>query len=208
MKIVAISDTHGFHNQLTIPDGDVLVHGGDLSHGTGTPQQVWDFNKWLGTLPHKHKVMIPGNHDFPFENDPEFCRKVMTNCHLLINEEIVIDGVKFWGSPVTPWFHDWAYNVQRGEDIAAVWKKIPDDTDVLITHGPPFDVLDKVERGNFPVGCEELAKRVIQVAPKVHIFGHIHEGYGQLDFGGIKFRNVSICTFRYQPTNPPTVIDI
>lgn len=208
MKLVCISDTHGHHRRLTLPDGDVLVHAGDLSRGRGSIDQVQDFNNWLGELPYKHKVVIPGNHDFPFERDLPLMRSMMTNCHLLVDEEVVIDGIKFYGSPWQPWFHSWAYNLPRGEKLAAVWANIPDDTDVLITHGPPKDILDMTYWDQISVGCEELAKRVVEVSPKVHVFGHIHEGYGELEYGGIKFINASSCTLQYQPLNPPIVVNI
>ncbi len=208
MKIVAISDTHSYHREVTIPDGDVLVFAGDLSRGAGTPQEIKDFNTWLGELPHKHKIMIPGNHDFPFQTMPSMAPYLITKADLLIDQEIVIDGVKFYGSPWQPWFHDWAYNLDRGEPLREKWAKIPDDTDVLITHGPPHGILDVVRRGGMNVGCEDLAKRVVEIAPKVHIFGHIHESYGQLDFGGTLYVNASICTLWHEPTNPPVIIDI
>ena len=168
------------------------------------------FAKWLREQPFKHKVVIPGNHDLFVERSPMTARALMRGdgIHFLIDEEVVIDGVKFWGSPWQPWFHDWAWNAQRGPDIAQHWDRIPKDTKVLITHGPPFGILDTVDRGGFSVGCEELAKKVIAIAPKVHVFGHIHEGYGMLDFHGIKFVNAAAQNFNSDTLNPPIVVDI
>jgi Icc-related predicted phosphoesterase len=208
MRIVAISDTHGYHEELTIPDGDVLVCAGDISHGEGTMQQVRNFNDWFNRQPHKHKILVPGNHDFPFQDQAGAAAFAITKAHLLIDAEVVIEGIKFYGSPWQPWFHDWAFNAPKNGNLKDVWAKIPDDTDVLITHGPPKDILDRVDRGGYNVGCEDLAARVLEVVPRAHIFGHIHESHGQLDLYGIKFRNVSICTLRYDPSNPPTIIDI
>ncbi len=207
MKIVAISDTHRMHRQIELPPGDVLVHAGDIGIENSFEHLI-DFNDWLGTLPFKHKICIPGNHDFQIEYYPDQAKEIMTNGHLLINEEITINGIKFYGSPVTPRFHDWAYNVDRGPEIAEVWAKIPNDTDVLITHGPPYSILDRVRWGGYSVGCEELLKRITEVRPQVHVSGHIHEAAGQLEQDGILFVNASTCNLQYQPINPPITFDI
>jgi len=208
VRIVCISDTHGYHRKLDLPEGDILVHAGDFSRGRGSIDQVADFNDWLGELPYDHIVITSGNHDFPLERDLPLCRGMLTNCHLLMGEEVIIDGLKFYGDPHQPWFHNWAFNLPRGEKLAAVWANIPDDTDVLITHGPPKGVLDHTYWDNENVGCEALAERVIQVCPKVHVFGHIHEARGHINFGGIDFINASTCTLQYQPINKPYVVTI
>ena len=124
MKIVAISDTHGLHRSLEIPDGDVLIHAGDLTRH-GTLDDVREFNDFLGTLPHPHKIVIAGNHDFCFESDREACEELLTNCIYRQDQEVVIDGVKFYGSPWQPWFYDWAFNLERGPEIRAKWDLIP-----------------------------------------------------------------------------------
>ena len=104
MKIVAISDTHGLHEQINLPEGDVLVHAGDLGRSDTTLGKIHEFNSWLGSLPFDNIIFVPGNHDRPFERDPLNARALMTNCHVLVDEEIVIDGVKFYGSPWQPRF--------------------------------------------------------------------------------------------------------
>jgi len=130
-----------------------------------------------------------------------------------------IEGLRFWGSPWQPWFMDWAFNLPRkGEKLRAKWNLIPMDTDVLITHGPPYGVLDEVrprmtawgpaEEGSGHLGCEELAIRLAAVRPRVHVFGHIHDGYGIHKQAGTTYVNASICTEEYRPTNPPIVIDL
>ena len=207
MKIVAISDTHNQIHKMNIPDGDVLVHAGDATYN-GTVEEIHRFNEELGKLPHKHKIFTPGNHDFLFENNAEFAKKIMTNATVLMDEEIVIDGVKFYGSPWQPWFYDWAFNLARGEPLAKKWVEIPEDTDVLITHGPPKGQGDLVVRGYENVGCEDLLERVIKVKPEYHVFGHIHEGYGMTTGFGVTFVNASSCTLGYNPNNEPFVLEI
>ena len=205
MKIVCVSDTHNLCPK--IPDGDIFVHAGDLT-GRGTTQELQATASWIESLPHKHKIVIAGNHDFPLETNLLECREILTNCTYLHDSEVVIDGVKFYGSPWQPWFHSWAFNLQRGKQLEVVWNLIPEDTDVLITHGPPHGILDLTYWDNQNVGCEELAKRVLKVNPAVHVFGHIHEGYGELEFSGINFVNASSCNLQYQPINPPIVVEV
>lgn len=197
MKIVALSDTHGRHEQINVPGGDVLVHAGDFC-GYGTLEEVEAFNDYLGTLPHAHKIVVAGNHDWPFEREPEQAQKLLTNAIYLQDSGIVIDGVRFYGSPWQPEFFDWAFNLPRGSALAEKWAQIPGDTDVLITHGPPLGVLDRTMAG-LSVGCEDLAKALSQrIKPKLHIFGHIHEGYGLMDKQGTAYVNACCCDERYQ----------
>lgn len=206
MRIVAISDTHGMHNDLVIPLGDVLVHAGDMTL-RGKMEEVKEFHAWLERLPHKHKIVIAGNHDWPFEKDPEESRKALSTCHYLEDSSVTIEGIKFYGSPWQPWFMNWAFNLPRGEALKAKWKSIPVDTDVLITHGPPHGILDKVLDGSH-VGCEELTIRLKTLNVKAHIFGHIHEDYGSREINGCSYVNASICNSRYLPFNKPIVIDV
>lgn len=206
MKLVCISDTHNQHNLLSIPDGDVLIHAGDATN-LGTFQEINKFNQWLGTLPHKHKLYAAGNHDRLFESDYHTAKSLITNAIYLQDDEIVIDGIKFYGSPHTPWFHNWAFNIQRGEDIRVKWDRIPDDTDVLITHGPPYGILDK--EGDEHLGCEELLTRVNQLAKlKAHVFGHIHGGAGAFDHNGIVMVNASQLNRNHQPHGAVIEIEI
>jgi Icc-related predicted phosphoesterase len=218
MKIVCLSDTHGYHNRMKnpVPDGDVLVCAGDITV-QGEIQGVTGFAYWLSELPHPHKVIICGNHDFCFENS--FRRlaidtlKGVTGVHYLEDEEIVIDGIKFYGSPWQPEFCDWAFNLPRGEKLQEKWDRIPADTDVLITHGPPLGVMDHTYYDNIDVGCENLARTIMTrlTKLKLHVFGHIHEGYGFTKAhwdDGLTFVNASICDLRYNPINKPIEVDI
>jgi Icc-related predicted phosphoesterase len=190
MQIVAISDTHGKHRDLQpLPEGDVLIHAGYVSR-SGTKDQVTDFLDWFATQSHIHKIFIAGNHDFFFEESElkKISRIIPKNIIYLNDSGVEINGVKFWGSPITPWFNNWAFNRNRGSEIKKHWVLIPNDTDVLITHGPPFGILDETVYGK-RTGCEELFLRVYQVKPQYHIFGHIHEEYGAFTKGEITFVN-------------------
>jgi Icc-related predicted phosphoesterase len=189
MKIVCISDTHARHHLTVVPDGDILVHGGDITRH-GSLEDVESFDLWLGTLPHKHKVMICGNHDFCFQKQPAEARGRITNAIYLEDSGCEIEGLSFYGSPWQPWFFDWAFNLPRGEALAEMWAKIPLGVDVLITHGPPQGILDETNRGE-SVGCRDLLERVLKIKPRLHVFGHIHEAAGRLKIEDTIFVNAS-----------------
>lgn len=209
MRIVCVSDTHGMHNRIDMPIGDILIHCGDVGPGRTSVNYIQQLNEWFGAMKgyYKHILFTPGNHDFPFQTDFGFAKSLVPNCTLLFDEEIVIDGVKFYGSPWQPWFHNWAFNVERGPKIAEKWNRIPDDVDVLFTHGPPAGYCDMVVDGEH-VGCVDLLKRILKIKPKYHIFGHIHEAYGVDKNEHTTFINASICDLRYDPVNKPVVFDI
>ena len=204
MKFVFLSDTHCKHGEIKIPDGDFFIFCGDMS-SRGNLSEIESFSLFLQRLPHKNKLVIAGNHDFSFEderrNQVEDLIK-STGAEYLNDSGIQINGIKFWGSPIQPYFRDWAFQRERGEEIKKHWDLIPLDTDVLITHGPPLGILDKTRMGE-SVGCEELLKKVWEVKPKIHAFGHIHEGYGIVKKNEIVFINSSNLNFLYQYTNPP-----
>src|SRR5690606_1344256 len=209
MQIVAISDTHGKHRDLQpLPKGDVLIHSGDVSRG-GTKEQRTDFLKWFAAQNHTHKIFIAGNHDFFFEQaNPEEINSIIPDGVIYLNDSgMKINGVQFWGSPITPWFNNWAFNRDRGDEIKKHWELIPDDTNVLITHGPPFGILDETVYGN-RTGCEDLLLRVDQVKPKFHIFGHIHEDYGNFKKGETSFVNASVLDDWYVMKNQPKILKI
>lgn len=214
LRIVCISDTHSLHRKApTIPDGDVLIHAGDLTN-TGKLHEVAQFNAWIGELPHQHKIVIAGNHDFCFEQEAEEAESLLTHATYLRDSAHEIDGVKFYGSPWTPWFLDWAFNFPKkergsGELATRTWAAIPDDVNVLITHGPPCGLLDRVDDRPENVGCPFLMQR-IKALPRLrlHVFGHIHEGYGGIDKDGVVYVNASICNLRYRPINEPVVFEL
>lgn len=211
MKLVLISDTHGQEPEL--PEGDVLVHAGDLT-SMGTADQMVRALAWLQKEHEKfqHIVLVAGNHDFCCQDHPIDTERTMKGMgfHYLNDSEVVIDGIKFWGSPVQPWFHDWAFNRERGEEIRKHWDLIPEDTDVLITHGPPYDIMDKSIYGHERCGCEELREAVKRVDPQIHVFGHIHEGYGHDKMYGVRtdFYNASVLNIKYELANAPIEVEI
>lgn len=191
MRIVCVSDTHGRHRDLTLPPGDLLVHAGDLTR-RGRLDELEDFDRWLGSLDraYRDKVVICGNHDFCFQEQPQAARARVTNAVYLEDGSATVGGLTVYGSPWQPWFGGWAFNLARGPDLAAVWAKIPAGTDILVTHGPPAGILDRTVRGEF-VGCQDLLDRVWEVRPRLHVFGHIHEAAGRADVDGLTFVNAS-----------------
>lgn len=223
MKIVAISDTHTLHQHVQVPEGDVLVHCGDWTN-RGDLDDIKKFLEWFTGQPHKHKVFIAGNHELTLEFGGATRNKSLAmiskytndNTHFLENSSVMIEGLKFYGSPATPWFFNWAFNFQRGKDIAVEWAKIPDDVNVLITHGPSYGILDLVEdtlanKGrDLHQGCQDLKDRISYLRElEVHLCGHLHtDGGKSVKVAGVMYANAAICTERYQPINPPVVIDL
>ena len=208
MKVIAISDTHGYHDQLSLPSGDTLIHAGDVS-SRGSNQEIKDFLRWFSDLDYKHKIFIAGNHDFLFEQaESELIESLIPDNVIYLNDSgISIGGLNIWGSPVTPWFFDWAFNRHRGVDIKKHWDLIPQNTDILITHGPVYGVLDRTINGQ-RVGCEVLRDATYVIKPKVHICGHIHEAYGQVQILDTLYINASVLDVRYRLVNEAVVFEI
>jgi Icc-related predicted phosphoesterase len=214
MKIVFISDTHGLHGYFkSLPDGDMIIHAGDIS-STGTKNQVLNFLTWYSSLPYKYKIFIAGNHDFIFEKDPDFIKNNLPeNLIYLENSEIIIENIKFYGSPISPFFHNWAFNVSRGPEIQKYWDMIPVDVNVLITHGPPYNILDKVNNTfhnvEQNVGCKDLKNHIFKLKDlKVMAFGHIHEAAGYTQIDDMLFFNASSVDEHYVMKHDPIVIEI
>lgn len=205
MRLVLLSDTHMTHGRIVVPDGDVLVHAGD-STKRGTLAQLREVASFLRELPHAHKIIIAGNHDFGLQEDPELGGELFGSAYLC-DAEADAGGLRVWGSPWQPWFYDWAFNLPRGEALRAKWELIPSGIDVLVTHGPPMGVLDRTVVGE-DVGCEELRDAIAIVKPRLHVFGHIHEAYGARRVGETLCVNASNCTLAYQPDNPPIVVEL
>ncbi len=212
MRLVCISDTHGDHTGLVLPEGDVLIHAGDLS-AHGQRGETLGFMKWLGSRGFDKTLCIAGNHDTFMEQEPLLTRQFADDhgVELLNDSGIEWSGLKFWGSPITPRFYNWSFMRDPGESINAHWRLIPDDTDVLITHGPPYRIMDVVLRADGQgehAGCPSLLARVKDISPKAHIFGHIHECHGTLQQDGVTYYNVSTMNEHYKRTHLPVVIDI
>jgi len=192
MNIFAVSDTHQKHRKIKVPKCDVFVFAGDLSEFNRSTNHYIDFNDWLGEIDADEKLIIAGNHDELFQKNPEKARSYMTNCKYLEDDEIIINGVKFYGSPWQKWFYDWAFNLPAGSSwLKDKWDIIPNDVDVLITHTPPFQICDSDFMGE-NLGCELLVNRVFDIKPKLHVFGHIHASAGKyMRLGKTLFVNVS-----------------
>ncbi len=224
MRVVLVSDTHGHHNSIRVPEGDILIHAGDLTPSGGI-SEVAAAAKWLSSLPHRYKIAIAGNHDVLFERSPTEASSLLRSAGVIYLQDkgISIDGLSIYGSPWQPEFMHWAFNVPRGE-LAKYWDQIPNLLDVLITHGPPYGILDQrvpagMRRlapwedeepfaGSDPIGCEELLAAVQRTKPRVHVFGHIHRGYGTTQNEHTTFYNASICNENYEPVNKPWMIDL
>lgn len=216
---IFISDTHTKHFEIDEklksiykenPDS-TIIHCGDISY-RGLPWEVQDFVVWFAELPFRNKIMISGNHDFLFEEQSSLAKDIFQNMGpeiiYLEDSGVEIEGIKIWGSPVTPRFHDWAFN--RDENIQDHWDLIPNDTNILITHGPVKGILDTTIRGGLSVGCPLLRDKIFSDLKdlKIHACGHIHEAYGLANVGDITFINASNATFRYDMENDPIVVKI
>ncbi len=202
MRIVAVADTHLFHGELDVPDGDVFVHAGDLCRG-GDLDELREAADWIAGLPHEHKVIVAGNHDWAFVYERAAARSAIAGMIYLQDAEATIGGLRFYGSPWQPTFHDWAFNLPRGQALADVWAKIPPGIDVLVTHSPPAGFGDRSPIGS-RAGCADLRARIEVVRPRLHLFGHIHQDGGLWDHDGILLANVTT----WECDRAPTVIDI
>jgi len=224
VKIVHLSDTHGWHEHKVNAwleeiaeqeQPDVIVHSGDFMKHAMKYQDFKAFVEWYQKLPFKHKILVPGNHDMwtEFLENNAYLKGqlVPKDLHLLICESVVIDGVKFYGSPYTPWYYDWGFQLYRHEQEVH-WKDIPDDTDVLITHGPAKGVLDYINViDGVPkeaLGCEYLTQRIGELDIKAHLFGHIHAAYGRSEQQGYTALNSAIVGEDYKVKNRPQIIEV
>ena len=218
MRIVALSDIHGFHDRVSIPDGDVFICGGDFSM-RAKHHHVVEFARWVNSLPHQHKIVVPGNHDMACECHETWAKEEFSPSVFLKHEFQDVGGLKVFGSAYSSSIYEpsrWCYDYPRyGERGKQLWNSIRNtpEIDVLITHGPPYgfgDLVKSVHKGEDPhVGDQTLLNVVNDLKPKVHIFGHIHEGYGVYsNEHGTQFFNVCVCNVDYEPVNPVTVIDL
>lgn len=227
MKIVHFSDTHNRHNQMEQIPCDLVICSGDFS-ATGQKSEVKSFLKWFKNYPTTYRIFIAGNHDICFDDSKnedgekpdwlkdelgEYLKYDCLNFYLE-DSGCQIEGINFWGSPATPRYGSpmWAFNYDRGWSIKQVWNKIPEDTNVLITHGPAKGRCDFVP-GHGHQGCEDLAETIRFIEPEYHLFGHIHESYGYYhdEFRGIKHLNgsmIDIVNGVYVVTHEPHRIEI
>ncbi len=208
MKIITISDTHNKHHELALPSGDILIHAGDISMN-GEEAEIINFLSWFGKQDFSYKIFIAGNHDFFFERESEdtIQKVIPPGVSYLKDSGMTVEGLKIWGSPVTPWFFNWAFNRFRGEQINRHWDLIPLDTDIVVTHGPVFRRLDTNKEGQH-TGCKDLFLKLQDINPKIHICGHIHESYGMITMNNTTFINASVVTSNYEIKNHPIVIEL
>lgn len=198
MIIDCISDLHGCKPALQ--GGDLLIVAGDLT-ARDTPFEYFKFFNWIANTPYKKIIVIAGNHDGLAQSE-DLLSIGKNDFEYLQDSGTEYEGLKIWGSPWTPEFCNWHFMKEKGEPMKAVWDLIPLDTDILITHGPPFGVLDKNTRNR--CGCVQLIDRIPLLNNlKLHVFGHIHEGYGQENIRGTTFVNASIMNGNYKPVNKP-----
>lgn len=224
-KITFISDTHGKHKMLTkdLIGGDILIHSGDIMTDGYHKEELIDFLNWFeGINNYGTKIFIAGNHDRTIQDEPEWFKGILTNyktIDYLQDEEMVeyYDGhngdfieenIRFYGSPWQPWFYNWAFNLPRnGEELERVWNQIPTNTDILITHSPPFGILDKPYGHGLSVGCELLRSVIDNIKPKIMVYGHIHGSHGYYFNGNTHFINASVLNERYMYSNLPLNIE-
>jgi predicted phosphodiesterase len=225
MKLTFISDTHNKHKSLTgdLPGGDILIHAGDIS-SMGYKHEIESFLTWFDKIDnYDTKVFIAGNHDWGFQTKPDQCRGLLTGyktVDYLEDEELVLyldgpngdkpeENIRIYGTPWQPEFYNWAFNLPKnGPGLQSKWNMIPENTDILITHGPAYGFLDDVEgkRGQH-LGCELLAERIKEVKPKIHICGHVHSGYGHYFDGHTHYFNASVLNEQYIYTQSPWNVD-
>jgi predicted phosphodiesterase len=206
VRIVAVADTHTFQEQLgTLPDGDVFVHAGDLLR-RGSLDELAGVAAWIRALPHRHKVVVAGNHDWCFARErAAACDLLGAGVVYLEDEAVTVDGAVFYGSPWQPAYNDWAYNLPRGPQLAEKWAAIPAGVDVLITHGPPYGIGDDLGSGLAGrQGCVDLRLALPRIQPRVHLFGHIHQAGGAWSDGATLYANVTT----WECARAPTVVDL
>jgi len=209
MKLTFISDTHSEHSKLNLGSGSVLIHCGDLTK-SGSIEELKDFSSYMKNQDFEHKIVVAGNHDFCLEDERKSEAEgiLAQNGIIYLNDNgVEINGLHFWGSPIQPTFFNWAFNRDRGLDIKSHWDLIPENTNILITHGPPFGILDQCKNGQ-NVGCRDLLNKVKKLNLKVHAFGHIHESYGIETQNKHTYLNASSLDENYKMTNEPITLEL
>lgn len=203
VEIAILGDTHELHREVIVPPATILIHTGDFTMFSRSAEAIADFNIWLGELPHRHKLVILGNHEVTWQRDPSMRRRI-TNARLLLNEKVSIEGLRIWGAAPTP-----LYGIPFGHSALRQQRQfcrdIPDDIDVLVTHGPPLGILDASD-GSQHGGHPDLLKAVRRITPRIHAFGHIHPAYGIHESGETTFVNASLLDSHGGIGHPPIVL--
>jgi Icc-related predicted phosphoesterase len=213
MKIVAASDLHGYLPEK-VPDCDLLLLAGDLTPVTNHAlsfQREWldgPFRAWLGRVPARKVIGVAGNHDFLFERAAHLVPDDLPWTYLQ-DRGVEWERLRIWGTPWQPWFFDWAFN-GRPEELRQKWALIPEGTDILIVHGPPYGYGDGVPEGGGVrrCGCPYLLERIREVRPRVVVCGHIHEGRGEWELGPTRLANVTLLDEAYRVRYAPYVVEL
>ena len=205
MVVVLISDTHELENEVDVPDGDILIHCGDWTMFSKSHAAIEAFNVWLGDLPHRHKILVPGNHEAYLEEDRRR-RNLTDNATILIEEAVTLEGLNFYGSPITP-LRGGAFGRSSPADRRRHWARVPDDTHMLISHGPPFGILDRSPGQDEPMGDPELLQRCREL-PELRLvcFGHIHGAYGMEEREGVLYVNASLMGLEGELEHQPVAL--
>lgn len=214
-KIVLASDTHMLHDRVNWPEGDILIHAGDMT-SYGSSGELGEFIEWLEQAPYKRVVIIAGNHDRIFTRDNSAAKKMLLESRKITYLEdngCEINGTRFYGTPWT--FNDvyddehWAFSQRSERELKKKWEMIPSNgIDVLVTHSPPLNILDKTWSKESVGSPSLLAEILDRIRPKVHVFGHIHEAYGTSQRDGTIFVNACLCNLDYEPVNSPVVVKV
>lgn len=199
MKIIAISDLH--NHKPEIPACDLLIIAGDLFNGFYhklRQQPEWlenGYKFWINNLPAKEIIFVPGNHDFMFQENRYAVKDI--RWRVLIDDWTIINDLKIYG---TPWQKGcWAFGTTEDE-LIDIMNKIPADTDIIVSHAPPFGCCDN----NF--GCLQLKYQIEIIQPKLVVCGHVHEAFGQGKIKNTNVYNVAYVDKKYQPKNKPVEI--
>ena len=215
--VTLISDTHNKHNQITsdLPGGDIIIHAGDIS-SMGYEHEIREFLDWFSRLhQYTNKIFIAGNHDWGFQDNVIKIKSILAEYPnvIYLQDDLFLIGedyedytnrVKIWGSPWQPEFYSWAFNLPRNSpEMWEKWLMIPENTDILITHGPAWGKLDQIIGRYDKLGCEMLSERLNQIKPKIHVFGHIHSGYGYKFVENTHYFNAAVLGEDYRYRNKP-----
>jgi predicted phosphohydrolase len=213
MIVAIVSDVHRRWHDIVVPPCDLLISAGDYSN-QGEPTSVVGFHEWMSHQPATHKISVQGNHELwvehSFESASAAVKEIDPDIYFTAQQTLHISGHVIHCSAVTPYFCNWAWNVHRGVDIQKHWEIIPDNTDILVTHGPAYGILDEIVPGSGEhLGCQDLLNRVKQLKNlKLHAFGHIHGSSGEELVDGVQFVNASMCDEQYTLVNPVRVVEL
>lgn len=212
-RVVCMSDTHGKHRKIRVPDGDIIVMAGDAA-SWGRLSGLWDFFDWFAELPHEHKIVVAGNHDAIFEDNPDLARsRVPPGVQYLEAEGCEVEGLKIWGAPWAPRFAEtWQAFCLPRKKLKKKWAQMPKGLDISISHGPPSGVgktiFSSVGGGGRDVGDDALREAILEKQPRLHVCGHVHVWHGAGTIGKTKVISAPICNIGHEIVKSPIVVDL